>query len=71
MEQGVWLVQPQSYGSSYFVKCENDTYNTRNNVLVLFCINTLSLLYCLRLQGGGSYSPLAPLNLPLGRISKL
>ena len=30
-------------------------------------INTLSVLYSLRLKGGG-YSPLAPLNLPLRNI---
>ena len=38
-------------------------------VLVHFYINTLSLLYSLRLQGG-DYSSSTPLNLPLNGLFK-
>ena len=40
------------YGLLYFVKCKM-TLNGGINVLVHFYINTLSVLYSLRLPGGG------------------
>ena len=40
--------------------------NAKINVLVYFSINTSSLLYSLRLQGGGSIVPLNPPLHPVG-----
>ena len=68
MKHGCDGCNPRRYGSSYLVKCENDTYLL---MAKLICFSALLYHYIdssvfLEVARRGGYSPLAPLNLPLG-----